>query len=128
MTSCRRFFDAVSNRQPDVFWHFVVLSLVLYVMSIPLSYLKTSGIGRFSERTLAKIRGLIASHSAHLPMSYLEARHSGDMLSVLNVDLGKVKGLLSDNLLNLIGQSVRGVAALAYILSINWILAMVSTS
>ena len=123
----RRFFDAVSNHQPEVFWHFVVLSLIAYAASIPLSYVKTSGIGRFTERTLAKIRGLIASHSTHLPVGYLEARHSGDMLSVLNVDLGRLRILLSDNLLNLVGQSVRGVAALAYIISINWILASVST-
>ncbi len=123
----RKFFDAVSNRQPDLFRHFVILTLSLYVASIPLSYLRTSAIGRFSERTLARIRELIASHSTRLPIGYLETRHSGDMLSVLNVDLGKVRTLLSDDVLNLIGQTARGVAAFAYILSINWILVLVST-
>jgi ABC-type multidrug transport system fused ATPase/permease subunit len=122
----RKFFDAVTARQPEVFWYFVMLSLVLSVASIPLSAIKVYGMGKFSEGGLARLRKVIAGSSARLPLDYLEQRHTGDMLSVLNADLGKLKTLLGNNLIDLIGQTVRGLAALAYIISINWILALVT--
>jgi ABC-type multidrug transport system fused ATPase/permease subunit len=120
------FFDAVAAKQPDAFWYFVMLSLGLGLAGIPLSYLRALSVGRFSEGGLAKIRLAIATRSTQLPIGYLEERHSGDMLSVLNADLGKLKSLLHNNLIDLIGQSVRGLAAFAYILSINWMMAVVS--
>ena len=122
----RRFFDAVTKQQFDVFWYYVILNLVVSLSNIPLVYVRTYGMGRFSEGTLAKIRQAIARNSTRLPVSYLEERHSGDLLSVLNADLGKLKNLLGNDLINLIGQSARGLAALVYIFSINWILAGVS--
>ena len=122
----RKFFDAVSENQPDVFWQYVILSLVVTVAGIPVAYLRTSSIGRFSEGALARIRKAIAGRSARLPIDYLEQRHSGDMLSVMNSDLGKIKTLLNNNLIDLLGQSVRALAAFAYILSINWFLALVT--
>ncbi len=122
----RKFFDAVSENQPDVFWRYVIFSLVISVVGIPVAYLRTSSIGRFSEGGLARIRKTIARSSSRLPLDYLEQRHSGDMLSVLNADLGKIKTLLNNNLIDLMGQTVRALAAFAYILSINWFLALVT--
>jgi len=123
----RRLFDSVEAQDPSAFWRYAGLGLLLILLGIPASYFKVRAIGSFSERTLAKLRGELARHSASLPVAYLENRHSGDLLSVLNADLGKLKNLLANNLLDLVGQSVRGVAAFAYIVSINWILALTAT-
>ena len=123
----RKMFDAVPSKDAASFWLYVVLSVALTLLGIPASYFKVRAIGQFSERTLAKLRSAIARSSTTLPVTYMETRHSGDLLSVLNTDLGKLKALLANHLLNLAGQLVRGVAALAYIISINWVLALVST-
>jgi len=123
----RVFFEAVSNKDPQTFWVYVWLTLGISALNIPLSYFKVRGIGQFSEGTLAKLRHSVAARSAALPVAVLEARHSGDILSVLNADLGKLKTMLTSNLIDLVGQSVRGVAAFVYILSVNWVLALVST-
>jgi len=123
----RRIFDAVLAHQTTTFWYYVWLSLSLTIPGIILSYLKTREVGLFSERTQAKLRQEIAAHSTRLPVSYLEQRHSGDMLSVLNADMAKLKTLLSDNLKDFFYHSIRFVFALAYIISINWMLALVST-
>lgn len=123
----RQIFDSAMARNVDRFWYFFWLSLVVSLALFPFSYLKTYGIGRFSEGLLALIRTRVAGKSARLPVSYMETRHSGDMLSVLNADLGKLKNLFQSNLIDLIGQSVRLVAAFGYILSVNWVLALVST-
>ena len=123
----RKMFEAVLANQPSVFWRYTWLSLALAIPNIILAYLKTRGLGLFGERTLARLRQTIATHSTRLPVSYLEERHSGDMLSVLNADLGKLKTLLGNNLIDFFGLSIRGVFALVYILSVNWLLALLTT-
>jgi ABC-type multidrug transport system fused ATPase/permease subunit len=120
-------FDAVQQGKHNEFLTFALITASLSVAGIPLSYLKTSWVGRFSERTLASMRKVIAARATVLPARYLEERHSGDLLSVINADLGKLKSLTSTDLLNLFGQSARAIGALGYIFSINWLLALVST-
>lgn len=124
----RRAFDAVIEQQAGVFWYFIGLSLALLVASVPLGYMRVFGVGRFAEGALAILRNAVARHSVVLPIETLEKRHSGDMLSVLNADLAKVKSLLNNHLVDLVSQSVRALAALAYIISINWFLAIVSVT
>ena len=123
----RLFFDAVPTKDVRGFWTYVGLSVLLALLNIPFAYLKVRAIGQFSERTLAILRAAVARRSTVLPVEMLETRHSGDMLSVLNADLGKLKGLLANNLIDLFGQTVRMLAAFGYIISVNWILALVST-
>src|SRR5690349_2664135 len=67
----RRFLEAVSNKDAGLFWMFIWLTLGFSAASIPLSYLKTRGIGQFSERTLAKVRQSVAARSAGLPVAAL---------------------------------------------------------
>lgn len=119
-------FNSVLAGNTAKFWMYIWLSFGLYAPSILSNYLRTWSIGRFSERVLARLRQAVAERSAVLPVSYMEERHSGDMLSVLNADLGKVKTLLANNILDFFAQSVRGIAALVYIISVNWALALVS--
>jgi ABC-type multidrug transport system fused ATPase/permease subunit len=77
---------------------------------------------------LAKIRQQLADHIARLPVPYLEERHSGDFLSVINDDLTKLQTLFSDNMLNLFGQSIRFIGAFGYIFFfISWKLTLVAT-
>jgi subfamily B ATP-binding cassette protein MsbA/ATP-binding cassette subfamily B protein AbcA/BmrA len=122
----RNLFNAVLAGNSNAFWFYTWLVLSFSVPNILFNYLRTWSIGRFSERVLARLRQTVAGRSAVLPVSYLEERHSGDMLSVLNADLGKVKTLLANNILDFFAQSARGIAALIYIVSINWWLALVT--
>ena len=106
-TFLRYAFDSALASDTQSFWLFGLLTLGLTVPNIIFNFLRTSTIGRFSERSLAKLRTMIASHVTKLPISYLEHRHSGDMLSVLNADLDKVKGLYANHLLDFFTQSIR---------------------
>ena len=123
----RRTFDAATAQNEGRFWAFFGMVILLSLASIPMSYLRAYGLGRFSEGAMVRVRKAVGEKSARLPVAYMEARHSGDMLSVLNADLGKMKTLLSNNLIDVISNSVRFLAAFAYILSVNWILTLVST-
>ncbi len=123
----RGFFEAVTNQDAAVFWMYVWLALGTSAANIPLSYVKVRGVGQFAEDTLTRLRSAIAASGAKLPIGDLEARHSGDLVAVLNADLAKLKLLLGSHLIDLIGQSVRALAAFGYILSVNWVLALVAT-
>jgi subfamily B ATP-binding cassette protein MsbA/ATP-binding cassette subfamily B protein AbcA/BmrA len=120
-------FDGALAGNAEQFWLFALLTLGLTIPGALFAYLQTASIGRFGERTLARLRQAVAARIPMLPVSYLEGRHSGDMLSVLNADLDKVKGLLASNLLELFGQVARWLLAFTYILSISWSLTLIST-
>jgi ABC-type multidrug transport system fused ATPase/permease subunit len=122
----RRFFDAVIDLDSAMFWQATLWTLIISLVGIPLSYLRTRSAGLFSERTLFEIRQKVAHQINGLPVDYLEERHSGDFLSLLNSDMAKLKGLTENDLLGLIGQVTRAVFSLVYILTISWQLTLVS--
>jgi ABC-type multidrug transport system fused ATPase/permease subunit len=123
----RHFFDGALLRDAGRFWLYMGIGIGLVILDIPLQSLKTRGAGTFSERTLATLRRQIAEHAAVLSIRTLEARHSGDLLSILNADLARLKTLTGEDILSLIGQAIRFVGAFVYILTISWPLTLVST-
>jgi len=122
-----RFIDAVSAKQFSPFILYLGVTLGLSATAIPLSFFRTRSIGLFSERTLARLRDKIAAQATVLPMRYLEAQHTGDLLAVVDADLARLKNLASSFLLGLVSQSLLAVAALVALFIISWPLALVST-
>jgi ABC-type multidrug transport system fused ATPase/permease subunit len=122
----RRLFEAVSAGDVQGFWKWAIFTLTVNAIDIPLAYLGTRAVGLFSERTLADLRQRIANQATRLPIGYLEERHSGDLLSIVNADLNKLKNLTSNDLLRLVGDTMRAVGALVYLLSVSWSLTLVS--
>jgi ABC-type multidrug transport system fused ATPase/permease subunit len=122
-----RFLDAVAAASLESFWYYLTLTFALGIVGIPLAYLRSAGVGTFSERTMMTLRTMIATRATVLPMRYLEKRHTGDLLAVVNADLAKVKALTSNVLLDLVAQSLMAVVALVTLFVISWPLALLST-
>ena len=122
-----RFIDAVSAKQASVFILYLGVALGLNATAIPLSFFRTRSVGLFSERALAGLRDRIAAHATVLPMRYLEERHTGDLLAVLDADLTRLKKLTASSLIDGVSQSLLAVAALVALFLISWPLALVST-
>jgi ABC-type multidrug transport system fused ATPase/permease subunit len=122
----RHLFNAVQATDRQAFISFLIYWVAASLPSVPLSYLRARGLGWFSEHTLAGIRQKVAARLNGLPVGYLEERHSGDFLSVINADMAKVKTLTGSSLLDLFGQATRGIAALIYISFVSWQLTIVS--
>ncbi len=108
------------------FYTFMLYWLIAALLDVPLAFLRTRSLGWFSEHTLAEIRQKVAVRLNGLPVGYMEERHSGDFLSVINADLAKVKTLTGSSLLDLFGQISRGIGALVYITFVSWQLTLVS--
>jgi ABC-type multidrug transport system fused ATPase/permease subunit len=122
----RHLFDAVQTTDRQTFSAFLIYWLAASLPSVPLNFLRTRSLGWFSEHTLAEIRQKVAARLNGLPVGYMEERHSGDFLSVINADLNKVKTLTGSSLLDLFGQACRGIGALVYITFVSWQLTLVS--
>jgi ABC-type multidrug transport system fused ATPase/permease subunit len=122
----RHLFDAILAPDRQEFFKLLIYWLAASIANVPLSFLRTRALGWFSEHTLAEIRLRVAARLNGLPVGYMEERHSGDFLSVINADLAKVKTLTGSSLLDLFGQSSRAIAALVYILFVSWQLTLVS--
>jgi ABC-type multidrug transport system fused ATPase/permease subunit len=122
-----QFIDAVTTGAYATYLQYLWLTLLIISSGIPLGYLHTRTIGLFSEKTLALLREKIAAHAARVPMRYLEERHTGDLLSVVNADLAKLKNLTANALLNVVSQSIMAIAAMVTLYVISWQLALAST-
>jgi ABC-type multidrug transport system fused ATPase/permease subunit len=124
--SIRRALDAVLAGDALTFWRWIALDIALALANMPCSFVRTRSLGLFSERTLARIREKVASQLNGLPVGYLEERHSGDFLSVMNADLAKIGVLTGSSLLSLVEQSLQALGALIYIFFVSWQLTLVS--
>lgn len=123
----RNAVDAVLPPDRQAFFTFLVFWLITALVEAPLAFLRVRSLGWFSEGTLAEIRHKVASRLNGLPVAYMEERHSGDFLSVINADMAKVKTLTGSSLLDLLGQISRMIAALVYLLFfVSWQLTLVS--
>ena len=122
----RQLFDAVQTSDRQRFLTLLLYWVIIAIIVVPLTFLRARSLGWFSERTLAEIRHKVAARLNGLPVGYMETRHSGDFLSVINADLAKVKILTGSSLLDLYSQACSGIAALAYIIFVSWQLALVS--
>jgi len=116
----RAVFDATSTGAVREFQVSLISFIGLSLALVPVFYLRTRGQGWFSEHTAAAVRREVAARMRAMPVAYLEERHSGDLLSVINADLGKVKSLTGSSLLNLVSQVLNGLGALVYVSLLSW--------
>ena len=127
MLCVARFVDAVTANRPNEFFSYLGLTVLFFLLTVPVEYLRTRCIGLFSERTMAGLRDKIAAQATVLPMRYLDERHTGDFLSVVNADLSRLQKLTANSLLDAVAQTVMAVGALGTLIFISWQLALVST-
>ncbi len=125
--SLARLVDFVSAGNYTSFTATMWITLALLLATAPLSFLRARSVGRFSERALATLRELVAEKATRLPMRYLEERHTGDLLAMVNADLGKLKGLAATSLIDVLRQSLLGLSAFAALFFLSWQLALAST-
>jgi ABC-type multidrug transport system fused ATPase/permease subunit len=121
------FINAVSAGQVDVFVLYFLLTIALFGIGVVISSVRSYTTGRFSETTVATLRERFATQATVLPMQFLDQRYSGDLLAIVNADLAKLKILTATSLIDVVRQSLMGLAALVTLFVLSWPLALVST-
>lgn len=86
----------------------------------PVASLAAYLAGAFAERSQTRLRQALAERLAAIPLTKLQSRHSGDLMSLLTNDINALRTLTSGDLLNLIGQVASFILSVAYLFWANW--------
>jgi ABC-type multidrug transport system fused ATPase/permease subunit len=81
---------------------------------------------RIVRSSVARMRRLVVDQLQRMTITFFAARGAGALSNQVTVDLGKVEGFLANMSTNFLVASVISVAAFAYLLFLNWKLALLS--
>lgn len=100
----------------------------LYIISSSFGYIQAKVIGDVSQRTLFRLRTELFRKIQNLPVAFFNQNKTGDLISRINNDTGKVNELLSYTIGHFVGVSsvIFGIGAFALVL--NWKLGLIMLS
>lgn len=125
--SLRRVIDCAIAHQSAGFVSGFTQIIVALALLAPTAFAQSYFAGTFSERTLARVRRALVERLASLPVSAFQARHSGDLMSVVSNDVNTLKTLTASDLLEIVNQVFSAIAALILLISMSWQLTLAST-
>lgn len=96
----------------------VVIEAIMYFMS-------TYSSGRFSVYASRDIKEKLNVQIEKLPLSYIENRHSGELVSVLNNSIVRIEDFFKSSLIDFIYEIIRFMGCLIFMLLLNWQLLLI---
>ena len=117
--------DTVVRTDTDSFVRWLYIAGGIVVLSMIVNYGTRYASGRTISPTLRDLRHRTSEHIQHLPMSNLEAHHTGDLISRLNNDIGQIPALLN-SISEVVYQPVLFAGSFIYLLLISWKLLVIS--
>jgi ABC-type multidrug transport system fused ATPase/permease subunit len=111
--------DAATMGERQKFITLTIWAALAMVFRAGMMYLHGQATTRYEAYTIRDLRDSITGHIQHLPVSYTETLHSGDLVSRLNNDVNKIWDLLK-RLSEMIQQPITFVLAFAFMLTISW--------
>ena len=116
---------AVWGQYQDVL-NIIYLLFPVIIAGVIINYIINYISGRYTAYALRDFRMQMVRHIDNLPVSDMEAHHSGDTVSRLTNDISVVQGFFENTLPNLIFQPLIFITAFIYMLFINWSLLLLS--
>lgn len=111
-------FDAIAR--------ILLFTLGLYVLSAACSFVQGWVLTSVSQRTCFELRREIAAKVDRLPVGYFERTSVGDTLSRVTNDVDTLGQSLNQGISELVRSAVTIVGVLVMMLSINWIMTLVT--
>lgn len=118
--------DSAISKDMDILFKYIPIFIVLFIVDILVSIIKTYTSGRYAEYSLLDIRQKTAEHIIKLPVYYIDNHKSGDLVSRLVSDITIIQDFLQNTLSNILYLPVLFAAALISLFIINWKLALFS--
>ena len=98
--------------------YYAALLVALYIVSALLEYLSAVGMAYVSRGTVRKMRRDVFAHLTTLPVSYFDARQTGDIISVMSYDIDTVGESLANDVIIVLKSVVMIVGSLVMMLVI----------
>nr|WP_274528606.1 ABC transporter ATP-binding protein [Paenibacillus piscarius] len=123
-----RITDAAVRLDVEAFkglaWFGILFLAVAGLNTFVSAYLKTN----VSAKIRNELRQDMMGHTLALPQSYFDRNHSGDLLSRFTNDNQSVGEACGHVILDLLRNPLLAIASFAYLLYINWLLALICLS
>lgn len=110
----------------DIVRNIIILLLVLYVLSFLFSYIQGWIMTGVTQEVTYVLRKKIAKKINRLPLSYFDKQTYGEVLSRATNDVDTVSQTLNQSLSQIITSVVTLVGILAMMLSISWVLTLIT--
>ncbi len=119
------FVDAITGGTIEQLVYSVEIWVAFLAVWIPVNVLLSFVWRSVTIRAVANMRQTIFSRMQRLPLGYHERRHSGDLMAVLTNDVSTTEQAFQQDMLNLFNATLQGLTAAAFMLVLNWQLALI---
>lgn len=105
-----------------------LLLLIIYIISNISNYIQQYVMASVAQTLVLSIRKEISEKLTRVPLKYYDTNKKGEILSRISNDLEKVAEILQSGFMQFITSILTIIVAVAFMFSINWILALIAIS
>lgn len=116
----RVMIDATIRRSMDDFLSWALVLLLLMALQVPAAMAGRYASGRYMALAMRDMRIRSNRKMAELPLSLLNAHHSGDLIGRATTDLGQIAVFLENHFADSVMMLVTGAVSLAVMLYWSW--------
>ncbi len=98
---------------------FSAILLLVYIGALVTNYLQTNLMGTVGQRALYNVRNVLFSKIQSLPIAFFNQNKAGDLISRVNNDTDKLNQVISQQLVQLVGNVVVMLGAAIFLISLN---------
>lgn len=118
--------DTAIAGKEDMFIKTVIFILLIMLFNSLIRYVIKYYSGNLGISVIRDIRSSIAYRLQNLPTKYIEAHHSGDIISRMNNDVGAIQGFVEGQLSNIVYYPLVITGVSIYLIYLNWKLLLAS--
>ncbi|MDE5853208.1 MAG: ABC transporter ATP-binding protein/permease [Oscillospiraceae bacterium] len=104
----------------------ILMLVILYLISFSFGILQAQLISNIAQKISYKLRDLVYKKINKLPMSYFDNHQNGEFLSIVTNDIDTLSSMINQSLTQIITSIMMLVGIVIVMLSINWILTLIS--
>lgn len=121
-----KMIDCISDKNMNLFFHFILIIVLLQVVKLFTSYQANYRVNKLSEICIRRMRNYTYDHITKAKMAWLDNSKLGDVLSRINGDLNKMVDVINQFLTWQMSQMLSLVIAVIVCFILNWKLALIS--
>jgi ABC-type multidrug transport system fused ATPase/permease subunit len=118
--------NTVDGGSMDKMYNNVAFLSIFSICGIGITYLSNYSNARYGNGAMRSMKEHLAEHVRDLTVQELDNSHSGDLVSRMNNDINQIQQFVKEDIGSMIYLPIMGVAAISYMLTLNWKLLLLS--
>lgn len=120
--------DSLTDSRNFSFFYFLVVFCIVLLIIVLSSFGNKYASGKLSALVTRDIQNKYTGHITCLTVKDLTVRHSGDISSRMINDISIIRDFLAGSAVSLILFPLQFIICIIYMISVNWLLALISFS